>query len=152
MKFVILTFNMFSAIMSGQKSQMRYLRQPHAVVGDTVIVARPCRADLAPNESEVVRCPNRAVDARTLCAQCSTDDRPIFRGSMVGRFMADQVLPLTLRILAIEEQALGDITEADAVREGFADRAAFLAYFGTLHKGPVDLTRPVWAISFEVVT
>ena len=66
--------------------------------------------------------------------------------------MADQVLPLTLRILAIEEQALGDITEADAVREGFADRAAFLAYFATLHKGPIDLTRPVWAISFEVVT
>ncbi len=29
---------------------------------------------------------------------------------------------------------------------------AFLAYFGTLHKGPIDLTLPVWAISFEVVT
>ena len=41
---------------------------------------------------------------------------------------------------------------ADAVREGFGSREAFLAYFGTLHPGPVDLTLPVWVVSFEVVT
>ena len=29
---------------------------------------------------------------------------------------------------------------------------AYHAYFGPLHKGPIDLTLPVWAISFEVVT
>jgi len=66
--------------------------------------------------------------------------------------MPDHASPLIVRILAIEEQTLGDITDREAVAEGFADRAAFLAYFGTLHKGPIDLTLPVWAISFEVVT
>ena len=152
MKSVILTFTMFNAIVSGRKSQMTYLRPPRAVVGDSVMVPRPCRADLTPNESEVVRCPNRIVNTRARCLQCSTDERAIFRGAKAGRFMPDQVSQLTLRITEIREQRLGDVTEADAAREGFGSRDAFLAYFGTLHKGPIDLTLPVWAISFEVVT
>ena len=66
--------------------------------------------------------------------------------------MPDCVAPLILRITEIREQRLGDVTEADAVREGFANVAEFMAYFATLHPGPVDLTLPVWVVSFEVVT
>ena len=65
-----------------------------------------------------------------------------------------------IKITEIREQALGDITEADAVREGFGSRDAFLAYFASIDdRVPVDrlrtladLTLPVWVVSFEVVT
>ena len=69
-----------------------------------------------------------------------------------GRFMPGWAERSRIRITKIEQQPLGDITEADAIAEGFTSRQDFLAYFGTLHKGPIDLTLPVWAISFEVVT
>ena len=74
--------------------------------------------------------------------------------------MPDQVSQLTLRITEIREQRLGDVTEADAAREGFTNREEFLTYMAkTDDRVPVDrlrtladLTLPVWAISFEVVT
>jgi hypothetical protein len=90
-------------------------------------------------------------DAKEI-ARCSTMKTVINRTPRSGRFMPGWAERTRLRILAIEEQRLGDITEADAVAEGFADRNDFLSYFATLHKGAPDLTLPVWVIRFEVVT
>lgn len=53
----------------------------------------------------------------------------------------------------VEEPRLGpvdSITHLGARREGFANRASFLMYFGTLH-GEFDLSMQVWALHFKIL-
>jgi hypothetical protein len=145
---------------AGLKTQTRRVSPPKFNVGDVVAIAEPCRVtiDDAPGEEWLVFCRYEADgaiksrDDKKEWLRCSTMDTVANNTLRAGRFMPGWAERSRIRITAIEEQRLGDITEADAVREGFGSRDAFLAYFGTLHKGPIDLTRPVWAISFEVVT
>jgi hypothetical protein len=93
-------------------------------------------------------------------ARCAKMPTVINRTPRSARFMPGWAERSRIKITEIREERLGDITEADAVREGFADRAAFLAYFASIDdRVPVDrlrtladLTLPVWVVSFEVVT
>lgn len=63
-----------------------------------------------------------------------------------------------IRVLDVWPQALGDITNDDAIAEGFPlddsptefARAAFLAYWSGLYGG-ADLEQTVWRIRFELV-
>lgn len=54
-------------------------------------------------------------------------------------------------ILAVEGQALGDLTYRDARAEGFKTRDEFQAYWRALY-GSYDPGQPVWAIRFRLLT
>lgn len=55
-----------------------------------------------------------------------------------------------IKVTAIRQERLGDITQADALAEGFASREAFFAYWDSLH-GRLDLNQSVWVLSFQFV-
>lgn len=57
----------------------------------------------------------------------------------------------SIRVTDVSEQALGDIDDVDAAREGFADAAAFRAYWRALYGGMWDCGLPVYRIAFELV-
>lgn len=58
---------------------------------------------------------------------------------------------LRILILAVEGQALGDLTYRDARAEGFKTRDEFQAYWRALY-GSYDPGQPVWAIRFRLLT
>ncbi len=155
-----LSLPMAQKFRAGLKTQTRRVSPPKFNVGDVVAIAEPCRVtiDDAPGEEWLVFCRYEADGARKSCddkkewLRCSSMDTVANNTLRAGRFMPGWAERSKVLITKIEQQHLSDITETDAVREGFVSRDAFLSYFGTLHKGPVDLTLPVWAISFEVVT
>ena len=155
-----LSLPMAKAFRAWLKTQTRRVSPPRFAVGDVVAIAEPCTISLcqAPGCVPYLHCEYAAGGAVTLdgdaeeIARCAKMPTVINRTLRAGRFMPGWAERSRVRIAEIREERLGDITEADAVREGFTDRAAFLAYFGTLHKGPIDLTLPMWTISFEVVT
>ena len=158
MKRLPFSLPMVRAFRARLKTQTRRVSPPRFEVGEIVAIAEPCTVRLDPGEYPIVRCYYAADDAvcilddRAERERCSTMKTVKNATPRSARFMPGWAERSRVRITEIREEALGDITEADAVREGFADRAAFIAYFATLHKGPIDLTLPVWAISFEVVT
>jgi hypothetical protein len=151
---------MARAFRAGLKTQTRRVSPPRFKVGDVVAIAEPCTISLcqAPGCVPYLHCEYAAGGAVTLdgdveeIARCAKMPTVINRTPRAGRFMPGWAERSRIKITEIREGALGDITEADAVREGFGSRDAFLTYFGTLHKGPIDLTLPVWVVSFEVVT
>ena len=155
-----LSLPMARAFRAELKTQTRRVSPPKFNVGDVVAIAEPCTVSLcqAPGCVPYLHCEYAAGGAVTLdgdpaeIARCSTMPTVINRTPRGARYMPGWAERSRIRITEIREEHLGDITEADAVREGFVSRDAFLAYFGTLHKGPIDLTRPVWVVSFEVVT
>ncbi len=163
-----LSLPMAQKFRAGLKTQTRRVSPPKFKVGDVVAIAEPCTISLcqAPGCVPYLHCEYAAGGAVTLdgdpteIARCSTMKTVINRTPRSARFMPGWAERSRIKITEIREERLGDITEADAVREGFADRAAFLAYFASIDdRVPVDrlrtladLTLPVWAISFEVVT
>ena len=158
MKRLPFSLPMVRAFRAGLKTQTRRVRPPRFEVGEIVAIAEPCTVRLDPGEYSIVRCYYTADDAvcilddraeRGRCATMKTVQNATPRSA---RFMPGWAERSRVRITEIREERLGDITEADAVREGFANVAEFMAYFATLHPGPVDLARPVWVVSFEVVT
>ncbi len=54
-----------------------------------------------------------------------------------------------IRVSYVRRETLGEIDDAGARREGFADRAAFFRYWAGLH-GHVNMAERVWAISFRL--
>jgi hypothetical protein len=56
-----------------------------------------------------------------------------------------------VRVISAEREALGEITEEGARREGFEDLAAFFDYWRGLY-GKVSLSQDVWVIRFELVS
>ena len=158
MKRLPFSLPMVRAFRAGLKTQTRRVSPPRFEVGETVAIAEPCTVRLDPGEYSIVRCYYAADDAvcilddRAERERCAKMPTVINHTPRSARFMPGWAERSRVRITEIREEALGDITEADAVREGFGSRDAFLDYFGTLHPGPVDLTLPVWVISFEVVT
>lgn len=167
MKRIPFSTPMMQSLRAFQKTQTRRMSPPRFKVGDTVGVIETHRISYgAPTMMEVISGGrsdrlhltykvDRVVVANTDPAEIArlrdmlTVQKHQWRPPM---FLPDWAVRTRIRITKIEEQRLGDITEADAIAEGFTDRAAFLDYFGALHKGPADLTLPVWAIHFEVVT
>ena len=155
-----LSLPMARAFRAGLKTQTRRVSPPRFVVGDTVAIAEPCTVTIEPSTRVGPHlCCWYAADTDWSkyfdpdeIARCAAMKTVINRTLRAARFMPGWAERSRVHITAIEEQCLGDITEADAKAEGFADRAAFLAYFTTLHKEPIDLTLPVWVMSFEVVT
>ena len=160
MKRLPFSLPMVRAFRAGLKTQTRRVRPPRFEVGEIVAIAEPCTVSLcqAPGCVPYLHCEYAAGGAVTLdgdaeeIARCAKMPTVINRTPRSARFMPGWAERSRVRITEIREEALGDITEADAVREGFGSRDAFLDYFGTLHPGPVDLTLPVWVVSFEVVT
>ena len=164
-----LSLPMAQKFRAGLKTQTRRVSPPKFKVGDVVAIAEPCVIYIEDRFEQVsVRCCYAADEANGSTAnydpeeiaRCAKMPTVINRTLRSARFMPGWAERSRIRITEIREERLGDITEADAVREGFADRAAFLAYFASIDdRVPVDrlrtladLTLPVWAISFEVVT
>lgn len=160
MKRLPFSLPMARAFRAGLKTQTRRVSPPRFAVGEIVAIAEPCRVtiDDAPGDEWLVFCRYEADGARKSrddkkeWLRCSTMDTVANNTLRAPRFMPGWAERSRVRITEIRQEALGDITEADAVREGFGSRDAFLDYFGTLHPGPVDLAFPVWVVSFEVVT
>ena len=157
---LVFSLPMVRALRAGLKTQTRRVSPPRFKVGDVVGVGEPCRItiDDVPGDEWLAICryevdgARKSHDDKTEWLRCCTMDTVANNTLRSGRFMPDWAIRTQLRITKIEEQRLGDISDADAIAEGFTSRDAFLTYFGTLHKGPIDLTLPVWAIHFEVVT
>ena len=57
-----------------------------------------------------------------------------------------------VRLTAIRLERFCDISQADAVAEGFANPDGFFAKIRELYGADFDLTAPCWALSFELVT
>lgn len=55
-----------------------------------------------------------------------------------------------IRITQINSEYVSEISPADAVAEGFADRQEFLAAWQRIH-GENSLNLPVWVLRFELV-
>lgn len=166
MKRLPFSLPMVRAFRDGFKTQTRRVSPPRFEVGETVAIAEPCTVRLDPGEYSIVRCYYAADDAvcilddraeRERCATMTTVQNATPRSA---RFMPGWAERSRVRITEIREERLGDITEADAVREGFANVAEFMAYFASIDdRVPVDRLRtladlnlPVWVVSFEVVT
>ena len=161
MKRLTFSLPMVRAFRAGLKTQTRRVSPPRFEVSEIVAIAEPC-AIAYDDERKRLLCRYevdryggggvRSCDDPAEIARCSTMPTVINRTLRAPRFMPGWAERSRVRITEIRQEALGDITEADAVREGFGSRDAFLDYFATLHPGPVDLTLPVWVVSFEVVT
>lgn len=54
-----------------------------------------------------------------------------------------------IKIVSVRRERLGDVTRADAVREGFDTVIEFFAYWRELH-GEVDPEQRVWVIRFKL--
>ena len=168
MKRLTFSLPMVRAFRARLKTQTRRVTRPRFEVGETVAIAEPCIVrhfdDMLFGES--IRCCYAADDDYTdnrdpeQIARCSTMPTVINRTPRSARFMPGWAERSRVRITEIREERLGDITEADAVREGFANVAEFMAYFASIDdRVPVDRLRtladlnlPVWVVSFEVVT
>jgi len=158
---------MVRAFRAGLKTQTRRVSPPRFEVGEIVAIAEPCRITYGPPTMMEVICGQQGdrlhlryrADDKVI-ANCDPVEIARMRDMQTvqrrqwrsARFMPGWAERSRVRITEIRQEALGDITEADAVREGFANVAEFMAYFATLHPGPIDLTLPVWVVSFEVVT
>jgi hypothetical protein len=55
-----------------------------------------------------------------------------------------------IRVLSAEPEALKEVTEEGARREGFGNRAEFLDYWRGLY-GAADPEQAVWVVRFELV-
>ena len=160
MKRLPFSLPMVRAFRAGLKTQTRRVSPPRFEVGEIVAIAEPCRVtiDDLPGDEWLVFCryevdgERKTLDDKAEWLRCSTMDTVANNTLRAPRFMPGWAERSRVRITEIRQEALGDITEAEAVREGFANVAEFTAYFKTLHPGPVDLTLPVWVVSFEVVT
>ena len=168
MKRLPFSLPMVRAFRAGLKTQTRRVTAPRFEVGETVAIAEPCTVSLryTPNRYAYLHCEYAAGGAVALdgdaeeIARCSTMPTVINRTPRSARFMPGWAERSRVRITEIREERLGDITEADAVREGFANVAEFMAYFASIDdRVPVDRLRtladlnlPVWVVSFEVVT
>jgi hypothetical protein len=53
-------------------------------------------------------------------------------------------------LMGLRQEFVGSITEADARAEGFANRAAFLTAWRTIHKTTDALDQMVWVLEFEL--
>ncbi len=56
-----------------------------------------------------------------------------------------------IKVISVWRELLEDITDKDAVLEGFADRAEFVHYWLKLY-GRWDFGMPVWRIEFTVIS
>ena len=162
-----LSLPMAQKFRAGLKTQTRRVSPPRFAVGDVVAIAEPCRVtiDDEPGEEWLVFCRYEADgaiksrDDKKEWLRCSTMDTVANNTLRAGRFMPGWAERSRIRITEIREERLGDITEADAHAEGFADRAAFLAYIASIDdRVPIDrfrmladLALPVWVISFEAL-
>jgi len=57
-----------------------------------------------------------------------------------------------MMVLDMRAESIGDITDGEAVLEGFADREAFVAYWRKLYCGEWDPGLPVWRIEFKLIS
>lgn len=63
-----------------------------------------------------------------------------------------------MRVVAVREERVGDISEEDAIKEGFANRSAFLETWAKIHKLNTEEKRRrgfeevVYVVTFELVT
>lgn len=156
MKRLPFSLPMVRAFRAGLKTQTRRVSPPRFEVGEIVAIAEPCTVSLNASRDGVI-CDYATGDMRISTdpaeiARCSTMPTVINRTPRSARFMPGWAERSRIKITEIREERLGDITEADAVREGFANVAEFMAYFSTLHPSPLDFALPVWVVSFEVVT
>ena len=161
MKRLPFSLPMVRAFRARHKTQTRRVSPPRFEVGEIVAIAEPCTI-AHDDERKRLLCRYeadcyggggvRSYDDPAEVKRCMGMKTVINRTLRAPRFMPGWAERSRVRITEIREERLGDITEADAVREGFGNVAEFMAYFATLHPGPVDLTLPVWVVSFEVVT
>ncbi len=165
MKRIVFSLPMVRAVNARTKTETRRVSPPAFSVGEIVAVAEPCRITYGPPTMTEVICGHRGdrlhlryrADDKVI-ANCDPVEIARMRDMQTvqrrqwrsGRFMPAWAERTRLRIVGIEEQRLGDITETDARAEGFTDRAAFMAYFGTLHSETAQEMR-VWVIRFEVL-
>lgn len=55
-----------------------------------------------------------------------------------------------IKLIGIREEIVGDISEADAIAEGFESRAAFFEAWRAIHGAKADLQAWVWVLEFEL--
>jgi hypothetical protein len=56
-----------------------------------------------------------------------------------------------IKLTGIREEAVGDISESDAIAEGFDSREAFFATWRGIHGAKADMQQRVWVLEFELL-
>jgi hypothetical protein len=137
-------------ILSGEKTQTRRIRKPEHDISaaETCIFAyRPYRILWEVGHKYAVQ-PGRGkptikyafTDANTLAYWHPSDPLP----------SVQEWIPARIRITNIRQECVGDISEADAVAEGFTGRDEFLRVFKQINPKS-GLNTPVWVLTFELV-
>jgi hypothetical protein len=82
--------------------------------------------------------------------QCAEVGKPRWRSSF---FLPRWASRITLEVTGVRAERLQDITEEDAIAEGFASVAEFMAYWDTLNakRSPWSANQWVWVVDFKRV-
>jgi hypothetical protein len=56
-----------------------------------------------------------------------------------------------IKLTSIREEAVSDISEADAIAEGFDSREAFFDAWRRIHGAKADMQQRVWVLEFELL-
>lgn len=148
---------MVKAILDGKKTMTRRIYKPRFdswKVGDklwvkeTYLVARD-EHSLNTKIIYAATDPNLMGIGFNYYVKCSSKTQlPLWRPSI---FMPRKYSRILLEITDIKREALRDISEADAKREGFDDRQEFLDYFEKINPEMKGKNPEVVAIGFKVL-
>jgi hypothetical protein len=151
MKKILFKPEMVRAILAGVKTQTRRIHanmeNPRYNVGETVYVGETystTAAELWPSEGKIYYFAD-GIMLKTSPMACWKS----------GMFMPKKYARIFLKITEAKKQKLGDITQSDAAREGFAAQQygrplhTFKKYFRSINPSATEDTK-VWAYTFEV--
>lgn len=145
MKKILFKAEMVRAILEGKKTQTRRIHsdmsKPRYNVGETVYVGEAWVLGDDPTwDGEY---PQQTILYK------ATDDVGEYRFNS-GMFMPEKYSRIRLKITGVQKERICDISDADAIAEGFAGRADFWRYFAEISPNTPH-SEQVWVYTFEVV-
>lgn len=115
-------------VLSGKKSQTRRIKKPNEYF---VHIGR----------------------LRRVAAKTKTSSRTVYEVGLIYAVQPGRAKKAVahIRMTGIREEAVGEISEADAIAEGFESREAFFETWRSIHGAKADMQQRVWVLEFELL-